>query len=172
VKPTGRVKRIFKECVSQRFSRSGCIYFTDVKARWQKGRKEVKKMKRFITGVLLGLGIGLLVAPMSGEEARRQLAARFNELLGYIPENEQLNEYVQQVTDRVSQTGSNLKDYAQQAVSKVRDTGSSLGELGQKAGTDVKQAGQDVVETTKQTVQPAKQSAQTDKIDTAGSNSN
>lgn len=92
-------------------------------------------MKKFIIGLLLGLGIGLLVAPMRGEETRRQLAERFAELRGYPPENEQLNEYVRRVLDRVSQTSSNLKDYAQQAVSKVRDTGSTLGELGQKAGT-------------------------------------
>ena len=129
-------------------------------------------MKKFVTGLLLGLGIGLLVAPMRGEETRRQLAERFAEMRGYLPENEQFNEYVQQVTGRVSQTSSNLKDYAQQAVSKVKDTGSTLGELGQKAGTDVKQAGQDVVDTTKQTVKSVKQSAQTDKIDASGSNNN
>jgi len=129
-------------------------------------------MKKFITGLLLGLGIGLLVAPMKGEETRRQLAERFAEMRGYLPENEQFNEYVQQVTGRVSQTSSNLKDYAQQAVSKVKDTGSTLGELGQKAGTDVKQTGQDVVDTTKQTVKSARQTAQTGKIDAAGSNNN
>jgi len=127
-------------------------------------------MRRFFTGLLLGLGIGLLIAPVRGEETRRQLAERFAEWRGYLPENEQLNQYMQQVSERVSQTSNNLKDYAQQAVSKVKDTGSSLGELGQKAGSDVMQAGQDVVETTKQTVQSAKQSAQTTKIDTAGSN--
>jgi len=129
-------------------------------------------MKQFITGLLLGLGIGLLIAPMRGEETRRQLAERFAEMRGYLPENEQFNEYVQQVSGRVSQTGSNLKDYAQQAVSKVKDTGSTLGELGQKASADVKQAGQDVVDTTKQTVKSAKQSAQTDKIDAPSSNNN
>ena len=127
-------------------------------------------MKRFITGILLGIGIGLLIAPMRGEETRQQLAERFAELRGYLPENEQLNEYVQQVSDRVTQTSSNLKDYAQQAVSKVKDTGNTLGELGQKASTDVKQAGQDVADTTKQTVKSARQSAQTDKNDTSGSN--
>ncbi len=129
-------------------------------------------MKQFITGLLLGLGIGILIAPRRGEETRRQLAERFAEMRGYIPENEQFNEYVQQVSDRVSQTSGNLKDYAQQAVSKVKDTGSALGELGQKAGTDVKQASQDVVETTKQTVKSVRQSTQTNKIDAAGSNNN
>ena len=129
-------------------------------------------MKRFITGFLLGMGIGLLIAPMRGEETRRQLAERFAEMRGYLPENEQFNDYVQQVSGHVSRTSSNLRDYAQQAVSKVKDTGSSLGELGQKAGADVKQAGQDVVGTTKQTVQSVRQSAQTDKIDATGSNNN
>ena len=129
-------------------------------------------MKQFITGLLLGLGIGLLVAPMRGEETRRQLADRFAEMRGYLPENEQFNEYVNQVSGHVSQASSNLKDYAQQAVSTVKDTGSTLGELGQKACTDVKQAGQNVVDTTKQSVQSAKQSSQTNKIDAAGSNNN
>jgi len=135
-----------------------------------KERKEIEGMKKFITGLLLGLGIGLLIAPMRGEETRRQLAERFAEMRGYLPENEQFNEYVQQVSDRVSQTSSNLKDYAQQAVSKVKDTGNTLSELGQKAGTDVKQTGQDVVDTTKQTVKSVKQSKETDKIDDSGSN--
>ena len=138
-------------------------------------RKDVERLKQFITGLLLGLGIGLLIAPMRGEETRRQLAERFAEMRGYLPENEQFNDYMQQVTGRVSQTSSNLKDYAQQAVSKVKDTGSALGELGQKASADVKQAGQDVVDTTKQTVKSTRQSAQTDKIDAAdaaGSNNN
>ena len=129
-------------------------------------------MKGFITGLLFGLGIGLLVAPMRGEETRRQLADRFAEMRGYLPENEQFNEYVNQVSGHVSQAGSNLKGYAQQAVSTVKDTGSTLGELGQKAGTDVKQAGQGVVDTTKQTVKSARQSAQADKIDVASSNNN
>jgi gas vesicle protein len=142
-----------------------------VKKHWQ--RKEgIESMKRFIMGLLVGLGIGVLLAPMKGEETRRQLAERFAELRGYLPENEQFNDYVQQVSDRVSQTSGNLRDYAQQAVSKVKDTSSTLGELGQKATADVKQAGQDVVGTTKQTVQSARQNAQTGKIDTTGSNNN
>ena len=129
-------------------------------------------MKGFVTGLLFGLGIGLLVAPMRGEETRRQLADRFAEMRGYLPENEQFNEYVSQVSGHVSQAGSNLKDYAQQAVSKVKDTGGTLGDLAQKATVDVKQTGQDVAETTKQTVKTARQKTQVDSIDTAGNNNN
>ncbi len=115
-------------------------------------------MKSFVRGVLVGVGVGLLVAPMKGEEMRRLLVERFAELRGNLSENEQLNQYVQQMSERVTQASSNLKGYAQQAVSKVKDTGSSSGELAQKATTDVKQAGQDVADTTKKAVKSAKQS--------------
>lgn len=115
-------------------------------------------MKGFTRGLLVGVGIGLLVAPMRGDQMRSLLSERFSELRGYLPENSQLNDYVQQVSTRVTQTGSNLKDYAQQAVSKVKDTGSSLGDLAQKASTDVKRTGQSVADTTRQTVKSAKQS--------------
>src|SRR5438045_2107752 len=109
-------------------------------------------MNSFIRGVLFGVGIGLLVAPMRGEEMRRLVAERFEELRGYLPENEQLNQYVQQVSDRVSQASGNLSDIAQQAASRVRDTGSQLGSLGKQATTEVKQTAQDTTDTAKQAV--------------------
>ena len=37
-------------------------------------------MKRFVRGMIFGVGIGLLVAPMRGEEMRRLLRERFEEL--------------------------------------------------------------------------------------------
>ncbi|HKF37374.1 MAG TPA: YtxH domain-containing protein [Ktedonobacteraceae bacterium] len=115
-------------------------------------------MKSFVRGIFVGLGIGLLVAPMKGEEMRRLLAERAAELRGYLPENEQLNQYVKQVTDRVSQTSGNLKGYAQQAASKMKETGGTLGDLAQKTTSDVKQAAQDIADTTKQKAQSIKQS--------------
>ena len=136
-------------------------------------------MKSFIRGMLFGVGIGLLVAPMRGEEMRRLVGERLQELRGYLPENEQLNQYVQQVSDRVSQasgnlsdlaqqasskvkeTGSQLGDLAQQASSKVKETGSQLGNLGQQATATVRQTAQDTTDTAKQAVRSAKQSAST-----------
>jgi gas vesicle protein len=110
----------------------------------------------FFKGILVGVGVGFLVAPMRGDEMRRMLNERLAEMRGYLPENSQLNDYVQQVTNRVSQTSSNLKDYAQQAASRVKDTGSSLGDLAQRASSDVKQTGQDVADTTKQAARSTK----------------
>jgi len=116
-------------------------------------------MNNFFKGVLLGVGIGLLVAPMKGEEMRRLLRQRFEELRANLPENEQLSQYAQQVSNRVSQTSSTLKDYAQQAAIKVQSTASDLKDLAQQAGSQVKQTGQDVVETTKQAASSTKPGA-------------
>ncbi len=118
-------------------------------------------MKSFIRGMLFGVGIGLLVAPMRGEEMRRLVGERLQELRGYLPENEQLNQYVQQVSDRVSQASGNLSDLAQQATSKVKETGSQLGTLGQQATETVRQTAQVTADTAKQAVRSAKQSAST-----------
>ena len=109
-------------------------------------------MNNFVKGVLLGVGIGLVVAPMRGEEMRNLINERTAELRGYIPQNEQLNTYKQQVTDRVSQTASNLKDYAQQAASTVKSSANNLSSIGQNAASEVKSTGQDVASTTKSTV--------------------
>jgi gas vesicle protein len=107
-------------------------------------------MNNFLKGVLFGVGIGLLVAPMRGEEMRRRLKERVSEFQGYLPENEQLNQYTQRVTDRVSQTADSLKGYAQQAASTVKSTASSLSSTAKDAASEVKDASQDVAHTTKQ----------------------
>jgi gas vesicle protein len=132
----------------------------EVQGRAGRKQERMLKMKSFIRGMLVGVGVGLLVAPMRGQDMRNLLRERFEDLRGYLPENDQLNQYVQQVSDSVTQTSSNLKSYAQQAAARMKDTGSGLGELAQKATNDVKQTSQDVAQTTKQAAQSAKQSAQ------------
>src|SRR4051812_24008290 len=121
-------------------------------------------MNSFVKGILVGVGIGLVVAPMRGEEMRRLLTERFQELRGYLPENEQMNQYVQRVSDRVSQASSNLGDLAQQAASKVKDTGSNLGDLAQQATSTVKQTAkvtaQDTTDMAKQGVKAGAQSGE------------
>jgi gas vesicle protein len=109
-------------------------------------------MNNFVKGILLGVGVGLLVAPMRGEEMRNMISARASELRDRLPENEQLDVYRQQVTDRVSQTASNLKDYAQQAASTVKNSASNLSSIGQNAASEVKNTSQDIANNTKNTV--------------------
>ena|SRR5215472_1789557 len=103
-------------------------------------------MGRFFRGMLIGVGIGLLVAPMRGEDMRRLLSERFAELRESLPDNEQLKQMGQQMSSGISQTTNQLKGYSQQAASKVRDTASSLSDT-------AKQAAQQTSQTVKQTGQ-------------------
>ena len=113
-------------------------------------------MNNFTKGLLIGVGIGLLIAPMRGEEMRRQIGERAGQLRGYLPENEQLELYRQQISGRMRDTASTLKDYAQQAASTVKTSASNLGEIAQNAATNVKSSGKDVADTTKDAVRTAR----------------
>jgi gas vesicle protein len=70
-------------------------------------------MGRFLNGVIVGIGIGLLVAPMKGEEMRRQVRESFQELQRNMPDNEHLKQTGQQMAAGVSQTASQMKDNVQ-----------------------------------------------------------
>ena len=84
-------------------------------------------MGRFFRGFLIGVGVGLLVAPMRGEDMRRLLSERYVELRNALPDNEQLRQAGQQFTSGISQTASQLKDYTQLAASKVYETSICFG---------------------------------------------
>lgn len=109
-------------------------------------------MNNFLKGILVGVGVGLLVAPMKGDEMRKVVNQRIGELRGYIPENEQLDVYKSQISDRVNQTAGALKDYAQQAATTVKSSASTLSNIAQDAGSTVKNSNQDIADTTKRTV--------------------
>lgn len=107
-------------------------------------------MNSFVKGLLVGVGVGLLVAPMRGEEMRQLLAERIEELRSNLPENPQVSQYTQDIANRVSQTANNLKGYAQQASSTVQNAGSQLGDVAQQATREVKSSSKDVASTAKQ----------------------
>lgn len=102
-------------------------------------------MNNFTRGILVGIGFGLLFAPLKGEEMRRLLSQRLTDLYNSLPEDSRLNQYVHEVSDRVEQTRGNLRGYAQQAVSRVKDTSSTLGDMAH----EIKRTGQDVAHKTK-----------------------
>lgn len=113
-------------------------------------------MNNFVKGILVGVGVGLLVAPMKGDEMRRLVNERFGELRGYVPENEQLDVYKSQITDRVNQTAGTLKDYAQQAATTVKSSANNLSNIAQNAGSTLKSGTQGVADTTKDAVNSSK----------------
>jgi gas vesicle protein len=71
-------------------------------------------MLRFITGILCGVGLGLLIAPDSGDETRRQL-------LRAVREPEQIaREAVTNIREKAGDMGANMgREAAQKAVDRV-----------------------------------------------------
>lgn len=110
-------------------------------------------MGKFFNGVLLGIGLSWLIAPMRGQEMRSLVGERIQKIRGSLPDNTQL---AQQAT----QIASTVQDYTAQASSQVKDTVSKLSNVAQQTSTSVKQAGQNVVDTTQQAATQATQRVQ------------
>jgi gas vesicle protein len=84
-------------------------------------------MKGLVTGMLLGIGVGFLLAPMNGEETRRMLRERWHEL----QKNELVKQYLP-AGDFVDMRGG-LNDLAQFAFKRMKANESSLNILAQLA---------------------------------------
>ena len=118
-------------------------------------------MGRFLNGIIVGVGVGLLIAPMRGEEMQRLVRQRYEQLLSNLPEKEQLRQASQQVAAGLSQSASVVKDATQQAATRVQGTASSLSDLAQQSAQKVKQTGQGALSATRQTVKERGQTATT-----------
>ena len=107
---------------------------------------------RLLTGVGVGVVTGLVVLLTAGEKTQRFLRDRWQQLHGALPEPEHVQQYAQQVANRVSQAANEVKDTAQQALKKVRDARSGLGDVAPQRAATMKQTGQDVADKTRQMV--------------------
>ena len=85
-------------------------------------------MNRFVTGLLIGVGVvaSLIVLLTRGNKTQSFLRERLQQLRGTLPEPEHVQHYAQQVADRVSQAAGDAKDTAQQAMKKAKNVGSDL----------------------------------------------
>ncbi|HUH63704.1 MAG TPA: YtxH domain-containing protein [Terracidiphilus sp.] len=88
-------------------------------------------MKGFLIGQGLGVGLGLLFAPMSGEETRNNLADRANDLASSARETYEQNR------DRVQRGVESIRSTAERAVGQVR---AAAGGKGGDYGTASSQA--------------------------------
>ena len=75
-------------------------------------------MGKFLNGVFIGVGIGMLVAPMTGSEMRQMLSERLQGLGDMLSQNEQLNEIVQRATGPESPVERGLKNLADRATNR------------------------------------------------------
>ncbi|HEU0001499.1 MAG TPA: YtxH domain-containing protein [Ktedonobacteraceae bacterium] len=69
-------------------------------------------MGKFLRSVLIGVGIGLLIAPKRGEETRQAVTDRFQRLLASFSGNTQSPA---SVSSSESETASGLRNLAEQA---------------------------------------------------------
>ncbi len=109
-------------------------------------------MNRVVTGLLIGVGVvsGLVVLLMRGEKTQRFLRERWQQLRSALPEPEEVQQYAQQVADRLTQATSEVKDTTQPAMKKVKVAGNGLGDLAQQTSATIKQTAQDVADKTRQ----------------------
>jgi len=88
-------------------------------------------MKSFLVGLGLGVGLGLLFAPMSGEETRNNLADRANDLANTARETYEQNR------DRVQRGVETIRSGAERAVGQVRNTvNTTVKETARATGTE------------------------------------
>lgn len=77
-------------------------------------------MLKFLSGLSLGIGIGLLFTPSSGEETRRKLRANLRQL-AHAPERK-ANQMLDAVPDKAAELAAEAaRKAAQQAVDNVRE---------------------------------------------------
>jgi gas vesicle protein len=77
-------------------------------------------MLKFLSGLSLGIGLGLLFTPASGEETRRKLRANLRQI-AHAPERK-VNEVLDTVPEKAAELASEAaRKAAQQAVDNVRE---------------------------------------------------
>lgn len=101
-------------------------------------------MGSFSKGLVVGLGLSLLFAPMKGEEMRRLVGERLKYLRGTPPENQQLQQSVAQMGARLQEVQNRAEQARQMgatAQSAVQEAASSAGEIQQDLNRVAQQTG-------------------------------
>jgi gas vesicle protein len=84
-------------------------------------------MKSFLFGLGMGIGLGILFAPMSGEETRNNLADRANDLASSARDT------YEQGREKVNRGVESIRSTAERAMGQVR---SGVNETMRATGTD------------------------------------
>jgi gas vesicle protein len=69
-------------------------------------------MNKFLVGALIGAGLGMLFAPMPGQELRQMLGERLQDMGSQLAGNEQLQQIVQRAMGPESPVERGLKNLA------------------------------------------------------------
>lgn len=77
-------------------------------------------MKGFLIGLGIGVGLGVLFAPMSGEETRNNISQRANDLADTAREAYESNK------DRLSKGVEQIRSGAKNVMGQARETGNDI----------------------------------------------
>ncbi len=83
-------------------------------------------MGSFFRGILIGIGLGFLFAPMPGQQTRRLVSERLQQISRSLPSNGQLQQASQQAVDQVTQTAKTVKDSVVQAMPATQQPTSTV----------------------------------------------
>jgi predicted flap endonuclease-1-like 5' DNA nuclease len=117
-------------------------------------------MGSFFRGLLCGMGIGFIIAPIRGQEMRRLVSGRLQTLRESVPDTEQLQQHGQQISDRTAQDASAFKSVPAQARVQVKKTTSKGGNVTQLAHSRNKQVEIDADEATEPSPPPMQEAVQ------------
>ena len=95
------------------------------------------KLSYFFLGMGIGVAIGILFAPKSGEETRRIIRERADEGRDYVKKrSDEGRDYVKRRTDEARESASQAVERGREAVSRQRDQLSAAVEAGKQAYRD------------------------------------
>lgn len=80
--------------------------------------KKNNGLGKFIGGIALGVGLGVLFAPASGKETRRQLKNKVEEAANYI-KNIDKNEVKRELTKKINEIKKELKSLDKEKVMEI-----------------------------------------------------
>lgn len=104
--------------------------------------KKGKGLGRFICGVAIGAGLGVLFAPASGEKTRKQLKEKLDEIVDYISQIDK-DDVKKQLSNKVKEIKAELKDLN-----------------GEKVVAIAKEQAQNIVDKTDELIKMAKEKAE------------
>jgi gas vesicle protein len=99
---------------------------------------------KFVAGLGLGVGLGMLFAPKKGEELRKDLKVKFDELLKQVKEID-VKEVAKEFMDKINTLKDEIEDLDKEKVlaiakkkgEQLKEKASELVELAKEKGTPV-----------------------------------